>query len=68
MTLSEAATSAVNIKVTEIQTNASKRWLRLTSCAHSALDFRSDGHANKRRPSRLVTQSAATLLRDRSRT
>ena len=68
MTLLKAATSAVNIKVMEIQTNASERWLRITSCADSVLDFRSDGNANKRRPSRLVTQSAATLMFDRSRT
>ena len=46
---SNVSTSALNVKVIEIQTNKNKRWLILTSCAHSALNCPSDGNAHKRR-------------------
>ena len=55
--------SAQNVKVNEVQTDAGERFFR----SHDPLKVassgcQSDGNSNKRRPSRLVAQSAAALL------
>ena len=41
------STFALNVEVIEIPTNARKRWLRITSCAHSALSCPCDGNSHK---------------------
>ena len=50
MTLFVVSTSALNFKVIEIKTNASERRLKITCCAHSAVNGSSGGTSTSADP------------------